>query len=168
MDKKQIGIIVVLLVLIVCAGVLATKLNNNPSYVNGDDGTGNNTVSSTDSNQKSATASVFSDVKLTRDHDTNQLLQQLQALIDDKNQSTQSKDNASSKYTAIVTQSQNSSKIEGLLKMKGFEDSVCTIEDSKVVVTVKAKDLDDKQRKTIATIVMDVTNMNNVEINAKQ
>jgi len=52
--------------------------------------------------------------------------------------------------------------------MKGFEDSVCTIEDSKVVVTVKAKDLDDKQRKTIATVVMDVTNMNNVEINAKQ
>jgi len=96
MDKKQIGIIVVLLALIVCAGVLATKLNNNPSYVNGDDGV-NSTTSSTDSTQKSATTSVFTDVKLTRDHDTNQLLQQLQALIDDKNQSTQSKDAASIK-----------------------------------------------------------------------
>ena len=167
MDKKQMGIIVVLLVLIVCAGVLATKLNS-PFYVNGDDTSGKNAVSSTNNTQKTTTTSIFSEVRLSRDHSMTQLLAQLQTIMDDKNVSKESKDNASNQYTAMVLQKNNSTKIEGLLKMKGYTDTVCTIETDKVVITVLAKELTDKQSKEIQSTVMDVTKMNNIEINAKQ
>ncbi|HEY5562518.1 MAG TPA: SpoIIIAH-like family protein [Clostridiaceae bacterium] len=167
MDKKQMGIIVVLLVLIVCAGVLATKLNS-PFYVNGSDTSGKNAVSTTDNTAKTTTTSIFSEVRLSRDHSITQVLQQLQTIIDDKNVSKESKDNASNQYAAMVVQKNNSTKIESLLKMKGYTDTVCTIEDDKVVVTVLVKALTDKQSKEIQSTVMDVTKMNNVEINAKQ
>lgn len=47
MNKKQAVIIVTLLALIVCVGVVATKLNSPINYVNGLDnnGTSNSTVS---------------------------------------------------------------------------------------------------------------------------
>ncbi|EET88441.1 stage III sporulation protein AH [Clostridium carboxidivorans P7] len=95
MNKKQAVIIVALLALIVCAGVLATKLNN-PLYVNGgDNSSGKSTVSLNNNSSKDNKSEFFEEAKITRDNKNAQTLQTLKTFIDDKNVSKDKKEDAS-------------------------------------------------------------------------
>ena len=163
MNKKQGVIIVVLLALIVCAGILATRLNNNLDYVAGNDmPNGKSTVSMNNSNSKS---DFFTEQKLIRDNRNNQTLQNLKSLIDDENVPKESKVKASAEYTALVLANTKESKIEMILKSKGYDEALCTIENKKAVVVVKAKEkLKDKQVKEIQDVVMEISGINDVEI----
>jgi stage III sporulation protein AH len=169
MNKKQAIIIVTLLALIVCAGVLATKLNS-PLYVNGSGSSGTSTVSFNNStNQSKSTTDFFADTKLSRDQKDAQTLQTLKALIDDKNVSTVNRDDAAQKYTKIAMDSNYEDKIESTLKSKGFDNAVCSIEDTTARVIVKSSTvLTDKQTRDIKNVVVSIAKINDVEIETKQ
>lgn len=172
MNKKQAVIIVTLSVLIVCAGVLAMKVNG-PLYVNDNDTGGGKSTISFNNNEKSTTKSdYFAETKLTREQKSDQTLQQLKSIIDDKNVSKESKDNASKKYTEITIAADNEAKIESILKGKGFNDVVCFIQDDKARIIVKSTDesekLNDKETRQIKDVVMSVAKIENVEIELRQ
>lgn len=166
MNKKQAVIIVTLLVLIVCAGVLATKVNS-PLYVNGDLG-GKATVSNSKSSSK--TTDFFAEARLSRAQTNDKTLQTLKAIIDDTNATKESKEIAGKKYNDIALASHNEEKIEQALKGKGFEDVVCSIEDAKVRVIVKANEekLTDQDVRQIKDVVLSVAKIKDIEIEPRQ
>ncbi len=61
------------------------------------------------------------------------------------------------------------SKIESVLKSKGFDDVICSIENDKARVIIKGKDkLTDKETRDIKNVVMSISNIQEVEIETKQ
>jgi stage III sporulation protein AH len=168
MNKKQAVIIVALLALIVCAGVLATKLNN-PLYVNGgDNGSGKSTVSFNSNDTKNNKSEFFEEAKLTRDHKNAETLQTLKTFIDDKNATKENVADASKKYTELAMNTNYESKIETTLKSKGYEDVICSIENNKVRLVVKIKDkLTDKDTRDMKNVVMQIAKIQEVEIETK-
>lgn len=180
MNKKQAVIIVTLLALIVCVGVVATKLNSPINYVNGLDNndSSNSTVSSnsdksngTDSGgtqPKDSGSQFFEETRLTRDQKNAETLQTLKNFIDDQNVSQDNKADAEKKYTALAMNANYEMKIESTLKSKGYEDAICSIENDKVRVIVKNKEkLTDKNTREIKDVVMSVCKMEDVEIEVK-
>jgi stage III sporulation protein AH len=200
MNKKQAVIIVTLLVLIVCAGVLAAKVNS-PLYVSDSDfgdsssnatidnstnsinSTGNTVTNNTTSNSsatnntasnsaKASNTSIksnyFSDSKLTRDKADAKTLETLKAMIDDKNTSAQDRETATQQSIAITTDSTNDTTVESMLKGKGYKDALCTITNDRVTVVVKCDSdkLSDKQLREIKDVVLSVTKLRNIEIQA--
>ena len=84
MNKKQSGIILTLVVLIVFAGYLATKVNG-PLYVNDKDFTNEKTAISLKETKSSST--FFEEAKLSKVAVTNRTLQTIKDLVDDDNTS---------------------------------------------------------------------------------
>lgn len=174
MNKKQAVIIVTLLVLIVCAGVLATKVNsplyvsdtdlvdNNKSTVS-TDGSNNSTANATSSNSKS---DYFADARLTREQTNAKTIATLKSIIDDKNAPQENRQTAAQKSIDISTASANAAKVENMLKGQGYKEALCTINDNKVSVVVKSDDqkLSDKQQRAIKDVVLSVTKLRNIEI----
>ncbi len=165
MNKKQAAIILTLMALIVCVGILAAKANgNNPLYVDVNDPNGGKNTAATE-----ASANALSEARMARDHANTTAIQSLQALIDDKNAPAQSKTDATKEYTALTLEAKHELDIEAQLKLKGFDDTVCFIEDNKATIIVKAKDtITENQRKQIYTVVMDVAKIKDVDIEQKQ
>ncbi|AZV56109.1 SpoIIIAH-like family protein [Clostridium sp. AWRP] len=185
MNKKQAVIIVTLLALIVCVGVVATKLNSPINYVNGvDNGSGKSAVSFNSSDNKSSQdkstqakstqskseqSQFFEETRLTRDQKNAETLQTLKSLIDDKNVSNQNRSDAEKKYTALAMNTNYELKIENTLKSKGYKDVICSIENNKARVIVKGKNkLEDKDTRQIKDVVMSISNIQEVEIEVKQ
>lgn len=159
MNKKQAFIIATLLVLIVCAGILATKVNS-PLYV---DSTEITNASVSDKGD------FFTESKLNRDQNNAKLLPTYQTIIDDQSAAKEAKDAMISKLKTLTTNTENEVKIEGQLKGKGYEDSFCQISEDKVNVYVKTKDkLTDKQTRDIKNIVLGISKIKDVEIEQKQ
>ncbi|MFL0196895.1 SpoIIIAH-like family protein [Clostridium sp. WILCCON 0269] len=187
MNKKQAVIIVTLLALIVCVGVVATKLNSPINYVNGVDNNGS-TVSSSSSDStgdnngtenkntksdaaqsKDSQSGFFEETRLTRDQKNAETLQTLKNFIDDQNVSNDNRADAEKKYTALAMNTNYEMKIENTLKSKGYEDAICSIENSKARIIVKDKDkLTDKNTREIKDVVMSISQIQDVEIEVKQ
>ncbi|MCI1943750.1 SpoIIIAH-like family protein [Clostridium luticellarii] len=175
MNKKQAVIIVTLLALIICVGVVATKLNSPINYVNGvDNGNGKSTISLNDNTTNKATqtqakSQFFEETRLTRDQKNAETLQTLKSLIDDTNASQENRAEAEKKYTQLAMATNYEMKIENTLKSKGYEDAICSIENEKARVIIKGKDkLTDKDTRVIKDIVMSVSQIQDVEIQVKQ
>lgn len=168
MNKKQAVIIVVLLALIVCMGVAATKFQS-PLYVNGTDSGNKSAISLNNQKKTSAKADFFTEARLTRDNENNQYLQNLKAMIDDKNVSKEKKSDAESKYLKFSTDVSNEGKIETALKSKGYEDAICQITNDKVSIIIKGKDkVTDQQAREIKNEVVKISKLNQVEISCQQ
>lgn len=61
------------------------------------------------------------------------------------------------------------SKIETTLKSKGYDDVICSIEDTKArVIIKKSDDLTDKNTREIKDIVMSISKISDVEIEVKK
>ncbi len=166
MNKKQGVIIVTLLALIVCAGVLATRLRS-PLYVNGS--TKSSTASSVTNNSQDSSSDYFAETKLTRDQKDSETLQTLKALVDDKNVSEENRNSAAKQYTQLAMNNSYESKIETTLKSKGYEDVICSVENSGVRIIIKGKDkLTDKETREIKDVVLNISKLTNVEIEVKQ
>nr|WP_307897828.1 hypothetical protein [Clostridium botulinum] len=90
MNKKQGVIIVTLLALIICAGILATRLNSNLDYVAENDiKNGKTTISFNDSTKKNSKNNYFEESQMIRDNSNAKALQDLKGLIDDEHTSKQ-------------------------------------------------------------------------------
>lgn len=179
MNKKQIAIIVSLLVLIICAGVLATKVNSPLSVSSTDTGSSNSNTSSTSTDKGSASSKAvsknssddyFTEAKLSRDQVTSKTVEALKTIADDKNTAQESRNNAAAKSAQIQAQSVNQNKIETILKGKGYSNVVCTIDDDNkatVIVQYKQK-LTDSQSRDIKNVIMSVTKVSDIDIIVKQ
>lgn len=166
MNRKQGAIIVVLLALIVCAGVLATKLNSNLDYVAGNDmDNGKSTISVNDSTQSESQSSSLQEQKLMRDNDNTNTLQNLKALMDDEHTTKEQRAETSKQYSDLALACHSQSQIETTLNSKGYKDTLCYVQNNKVTVIIKSpKKLTEAQQKQIQDVVMDVTHIKDVEI----
>ncbi|AID44948.1 hypothetical protein SFBM_0968 [Candidatus Arthromitus sp. SFB-mouse-Japan] len=171
MNKKQAGVILALLALIVCAGVLAAKVNSSMQDLG--------TVSITDSGDDAANINnskqdeigydFFYEAKSVRDKKSAETLEYLAEIIDSENVSQMDRDTAAKQKMALVMDQENETKIELALKGKGFEEILCLIENDKARIFVKnASELTESQRKQIQEVVMSVAKIKNVEIELKK
>ena len=167
MNKKQSGIIVTLVVLIVFAGYLATKVNG-PLYVNDSDFT---TEKSAISLKESASSSTyFTEAKLSRTQEDARTLQTINTLIDDVNTPKVQKETAAEKYLSVSMASQNESDIELAIKAQGFEEALCSIVNDKVDILVKTtkKELTQAELRSIQDAVMSKTKLEKIAVKIKQ
>jgi stage III sporulation protein AH len=167
MNKKQSGIIVTLVVLIVFAGYLATKVNG-PLYVNdGDFGKEKSAISLKESKTSST---YFAEAKLSRDQENSRTLQTIKALIDDVNVPKEQKATAADQYLSISMATQNETDIELALKAQGFNEALCSIVDDKVQIIVKStkKELSKEELSKIQDAVMSKTKLEKIEVQVKE
>lgn len=169
MNKKQAIIIVTLLALIICAGMLATKVND-PLVGTNDEAGDKSTLSLNSSQTTSEQSNFFTENRIIKEQQTSVTLQNLKSLIDDENVDKEQKSKIIEEFNNISTNADKESDIEIALKGKGFEDSLCMIEDNnKVRVIVKSEgELTTKQVKEIQDVVMSITSLSDVEIETKQ
>lgn len=155
MNKKQAGIIVTLLALIVCAGILAARVNG-PLEVSSNLDSGSGVFNFNTEDTTASSTDFFVSAKLERDQNDAQVLASYQTMIQDKNVSKASKEKAEADYLAKTTDIDYEGKIEINVKSLGFEDAICLIENNKAKVIVKGKEVTEKQRKQIQDIVKNV------------
>ncbi|PRR78796.1 SpoIIIAH-like protein [Clostridium liquoris] len=164
MNKKQAVIIVTLLALIVCMGLLATRLNN-PLYVQGEGDKSAISLKNNDNKKATNTSNYFAEAKMVRDNKNAQTLQNLKSVMEDKNISQQQRDKTAEKYAALAMAVNYQNNIELNLQAKGYEDVVCTLNETKATVIVKSSEkLTDKQLKEIQSAVMNETKIKEVEV----
>ena len=167
MNKKQAGVILALLALIVCAGVLAAKVNSSMKDLG--------TISITDYQDDKVKVDkeeigydFFYEAKSIRDKKSSETLEYLAEIINNDKVSQLDRDTAAKQKIALVMDQENETNIELALKAKGFEEILCLIENDKARIFVKnSSDLTENQRKQIQEVVMSVAKIKNVEIELK-
>ncbi|WP_373898379.1 SpoIIIAH-like family protein [Haloimpatiens sp. FM7315] len=170
MNKKQAVIIVTLLVLIVCVGMIGLKVNGPLISKNGG-GSKDKSAISTNSNESSeANANYFTEAKMVKQEETVKVLQQLKEVINNENIDKDQKAKVIDEFNTISVNSDKENKVELALKGKGYEDVVCTIENSnKVRVVIKSSEKPtEKQIKEIHDVVMSITQLSDVEIENRE
>ena len=168
MNKKQAVIILTLLVLIICAGVLAPRMNDPLSVDVNDSGKSTPSASTT---QKSSNDNYFTETKLVKTTNRNNAITTFKQMADDKNVSIDTRNNAAAKATLYAANAVTESNIEAVLKGKGYEDVICWIddEDPKVRVLVKSKDkLTDQQMRNICDVASSLAHIKNIQIQIRQ
>lgn len=173
MNKKQAGVLLTLLALIICAGILAMKVNSSMQDLG--------TISITDNNDEVVAKDpkqgdkneigydFFYEAKSVRDKKSSETLEYLAEIIDNDKISQLDRDTAAKQKIALVMDQENETKIELALKGKGFEEILCLIENDKARIFVKNEgELTESQRKQIQEVVMSVAKIKNVEIELKK
>ncbi len=169
MNKKQAGIILALLALIVIAGVAATKVNGPMGDVADSDWNFGKPAASLDGNKSSNDESFFDDQRTQKVTKDSESIEALKTIMNNQNIPSEERANAAKKQETLITKSNNESRIETTLKAKGFEDVLCIIEENKVRVIVKCKeDLTAKQRQQIQEVATSITKISMVEIEQKK
>lgn len=171
MTKKQFGIIFTLMALIVCVGVLSMKLNengyNDPTSLeavlkqNTD-----NTKTDAATEETLSTTEYFYSMRLTKEQQDDKYVDDMKAITEDANASQESKDVANNALVAKAKMKDQESRVESEIRNKGYEDSLCMINDNGTVkVYVKVDDvLAEEDAATIKKIVEDITTLSDVDI----
>lgn len=164
MNKKQAVIIASLLVLIVCAGVLATKVQS-PLYLKTE-----NTAATVDDRAETEDGSeYFEEAKLTRNAENDMTIENYKVMISNKNLSDESKKNYNEKLSALVMNANNQVKIEEELKLKGFKGVLCFIDNNKAKVVIKSEEkINDEESRKIQMVVLNISQIRDIEITNKQ
>jgi stage III sporulation protein AH len=170
MNKKQAGIILTLLALIVCAGILAARVNGPLEVTNDGYNEGSSVFNWGSKESASSNTDVFVAEKLNRQNSDAQTISTLKAIVDDKNVSEANKSDALKQYTMKTKQVDLQNQIEQQLRIKGFDEAICIIkaDNTKANVIVKAKELTAQQRKVIQDVVTSTSGIKSVEIENKQ
>ncbi|WP_244835356.1 SpoIIIAH-like family protein [Clostridium sp. BJN0001] len=173
MTKKQCGIILTLLGLILCVGILSVKLNNgglnDPEDLSAAIVDQNVSDGGEDETEALSQNDAFYDSRSSRDQNDSTTIQTLKAIIADSNISEEKKNEATSELTKKTVARDNENRIELNIKNKGYEDALCMLEDNKATVIVKSSDeLSEKDSVAIQEIVQDVSKIKDVIIQVKQ
>ncbi|MEG2018201.1 MAG: SpoIIIAH-like family protein [Clostridium sp.] len=159
MNKKQTIIISSLVVLILFAGFLATKVNG-PLYV--DKGGEKNAVSASATN-------YFTTARLERDNTRQITLTNLKALLNDENTPEDQKAQAADDYKNLALQSDKEMRVELGLQAQGFDEALCTIDNDKATVVVKYQgELSDQQIRQIKDVIMSKAEISDIEIKVSE
>lgn len=172
MTKKQFGIIFTLMALIVCVGVLSMKLNengfNDPTSLETvlKQNTDNTKVTETNTEETLSTTEYFYSMRLTKEQQNEKYINDMKAITEDANASQESKDIANNALVEKAKMNDQESRVESEIRNKGYEDSICMINDNKTVkVYVKVSDvLSEENSAVIKKVVEDITTLTDVDI----
>ena len=172
MTKKQFGIIFTLMALIVCVGVLSMKLNenglNDPTSLEAvlKQNTDKTNESEASTQETLSTSEYFYSMRLTKEQQDDKYVDDMKAITEDANASQESKDVANNALVAKAKMKDQESRVESEIRNKGYEDSLCMINDNGTVkVYVKVDDvLAEEDAATIKKIVEDITTLSDVDI----
>ena len=166
MNKKQAGVILTLLALIICTGILANRVNDPLKKV------GNSNVSSVENLDDSiadGNTDYFTHARAVKDQKDTRAIQTLQGIIQDANTSQENKDKATEEYTKLTTNQRYENDIELSLKGKGFQDVICLIENDQARVYVKSQEkLPQKQASQIQEVITSISQIIDVVIETKE
>lgn len=166
MNKKQAGIILTLMALIICTGILATKVNGPIGDVGTTDLSALKNLKDTKQTSKN---DYFTYARAEKEQTQTRTLQTLQSIIDNKNISKENKDKATADFTKFTTDQKHADSIELSLKGKGFDDAICIIENNQARVFVKSKDkLTQKQTSQIQEVITSISQIKDVIIESKE
>jgi len=161
MNKKQTIIISSLVVLILFAGYLASKVNG-PLYVDNTNGDKNEAVNTSSTN-------YFTSARLERDNTRTVALTNLKSLLNDENTPEDQKAEVSEEYKELALQSDKEMKIELALQAQGFDEALCTLDNEKATVVVKYQgELSDQQIRQIKDVIMSKADINDIEIKVSE
>ncbi|MDO5039889.1 SpoIIIAH-like family protein [Clostridium sp.] len=169
MNKKQFGIIFTLLGLIICVGLLASKLNeggfNDPSDLS-------QVIANEEEKEKeqetSAQKDFFYDARGEKEQKDAETIQNLKAIVEDKNTTKEQKANAQKELLEKTKQNSIENRVEMNIKNKGIKDAICYVDGDKAKVFVKTEGIDQKMSLEIQEIVQDVANVNDISIEVKK
>ena len=172
MTKKQFGIIFTLMALIVCVGVLSMKLNengfNDPTSLEAvlKQNTDNTKATETNTEETLSTTEYFYSMRLTKEQQNEKYINDMKAITEDANASQESKDIANNTLVEKAKMNDQESRVESEIRNKGYEDSICMINDNKTVkVYVKVSDvLSEENSAVIKKVVEDITTLTDVDI----
>ncbi|MCI9071050.1 SpoIIIAH-like family protein [Clostridium sp.] len=172
MTKKQFGIIFTLMALIVCVGVLSMKLNengfNDPTSLEAvlKQNTDNTKATETNTEETLSTTEYFYSMRLTKEQQNEKYINDMKAITEDANASQESKDIANNALVEKAKMNDQESRVESEIRNKGYEDSICMINDNKTVkVYVKVSDvLSEENSAVIKKVVEDITTLTDVDI----
>lgn len=173
MNKKQAGIIVTLLSLIVCVGILAVRVNNgiqdlDLTTLSTEKDTENNKDVKTTVSDSSSSADYFYDSRSAREQSDSNYIKGLEAIIADDNTSATQKQEASAKLEAKTTAMADESRIELSITSKGYEEALCYIDDNKARIIIKSTgELTKAQVNEIQDIVLNIAKIYDVTIESK-
>lgn len=166
MNKKQAGIILTLMALIICTGILAAKVNGPIGDVGTTDLSALKNLKDTKQTSKS---DYFTYAKAEKEQTQTRAIQTLQGIIQDKNTSKENKDKATAEFTKLTTDQKHANSIELSLKGKGYDDAICLIENNQARVFVKSKEkLTQKQTNQIQEVIVGISQIKDVIIEAKE
>ena len=141
--KKKIIVLSVMMVLLVATGFLNLALNNS-------------TPSQPTSGEISS-ANFFTTYRADRQATRNQEILYLDAIISSETATAEAKQVAENKKVEIVKMMEQELVLEGLIKSKGFEDTIVTMTTSNINVIVKDATLEAGEVAQIVSIVKDST-----------
>ncbi|WP_099335505.1 SpoIIIAH-like family protein [Clostridium cadaveris] len=166
MNKKQAGIILALLALIVIAGVAATKVNGPMGDVADSDWNFGQTTASVEENKEENYFDEQRTQKITKDSES---VEALKTIMNNEKVPSEERASAAKKQEVLITKSNNENRIETTLKTKGFKDVLCIIEEDKVRVIVKSsEELTVQQRQQIQEVATSISKLPMVEIEQKK
>ena len=150
--KKKIIVLSVMMVLLVATGFLNLALNNS-------------TPTQPTSGEISS-ANFFTTYRADRQATRNQEILYLDAIISSETATTEAKQVAENKKVEIVKMMEQELVLEGLIKSKGFEDTIVTMTTSNINVIVKDATLEAGEVAQIVSIVKDSTgkDIDNIKI----
>lgn len=176
MTKKQFGIILTLMALIVCVGVLSMKLNEggltDPTDLGSVLAQNDNNDKKTDENKEKETLSTqdfFYNMRMQKEQEDAKYTQEMKSITEDSNTSQENKDMAN---TALIEKTQlknQESRVEQDIKNRGYEDALCMIDSNKVRIYIKVdEDLTSESSAIIQQVVQDITALSDITITAKK
>ncbi|WP_040211872.1 SpoIIIAH-like family protein [Clostridium polynesiense] len=166
MNKKQAGVILTLLALIICTGILAAKVNGPITDVGTTDLSALKNLKEAKEGNKN---DYFTYARSEKEQKDLRTIQTLKGIIDDKNTSKENKDKATAEFTKITTNQKYENSIEISLKGKNFEDVICLIDNNQARVFVKSKEkLTQKQISQIQEVITSTSQIKDVIIETKE
>lgn len=167
MSKKQFGIIFTLMALIAFVGVLATKLN--ASGFNDPTDLGQLITEGSENEQETlGTQDFFYSVRGDKDKLNATTIKDLNTIINGENTPEEEKALASNELTLKTMLMNQEGNIEISIKNKGFEDALCSIENDKVRIVVKAEEITEADSSTIQEIAENISGISDVIIEPKK
>ncbi len=150
--KKKIIVLSVMMVLLVATGFLNVALNNS-------------TPTQPTSGEVS-TANFFTTYRADRQATRNQEILYLDAIISSETATAEAKQLAESQKVELVKMMEQELVLEGLIKAKGFEDTIVTMTTSNINVIVKDASLEATEVAQIVEIIQDSTgkDIDNIKI----
>lgn len=101
-----------------------------------------------------AAQSYAAKARMSREQARAKAKEELQAILDNKNLSTEAKEEAAEAMVALIANQEAETEIETLLEAKGFKDVVVMVNEDSVDVIVEVATLTDAQMAQIEDIVL--------------
>lgn len=154
MKKRQVFILSCLFGLLILTGYLNMKFTTSSDVVNKEGLIASSELPNHDAQTTSSeSSSFFADFKVDRESVRNAEIANLDAIINDKNTSSDVLNAAQEEKMAITTAMEQEVTLEGLITSKGFSDAVVTIRENSVNVVVAESEISEQQAAQILDIV---------------